>query len=357
MASDYVPQNILITGGAGFIAGHVAALLCRTYPQYKVVVLDKLDYCSSVKNFDAMKDCPNFKFVKGDISSADLVNFLLSAEKIDTIMHFAAQTHVDNSFGNSFEFTMNNIFGTHVLLEAARVVGGIKRFIHVSTDEVYGESSVGLADGNEEHHPLEPTNPYAATKAGAEMLVKAYHTSYKLPVITTRGNNVYGPQQYPEKLIPKFVLLAKQGRKLPVHGNGTNTRSYLYVEDVARAFDKILHKGTVGDVYNIGTTKERTVKSVAEAICNFFNKDPKDTIVHVEDRAFNDQRYYLETSKLAELGWTEEVSWEDGIKRTIQWYLDQGENWFDNDISEALRAHPHKGAPACDVAAIAPSAR
>lgn len=353
MTSDYVPQNILLTGGAGFIAGHVALLLVRAYPQYKVVVLDKLDYCSSVKNFDAMKDCPNFKFIKGDISSPDLVNYLLTAEKIDTIMHFAAQTHVDNSFGNSFDFTMNNIFGTHVLLEAARVVGGIKRFIHVSTDEVYGESSVGMEVGNHEGHALEPTNPYAATKAGAEMLVKAYHTSYKLPVITTRGNNVYGPQQYPEKLIPKFVLLAKQGRLLPIHGNGANARSYLYVTDVARAFDKILHKGVVGEVYNVGTTKERTVKSVAETVCTYFGKDPAETITHVMDRAFNDQRYFLETSKLSALGWKEEMTWEDGIKTTIEWYLKHGESWFDNDISTALQAHPHKGNPPT---AIAPPA-
>eukprot|EP00976_Prorocentrum_cordatum_P085802 1186245-Prorocentrum_minimum.AAC.5 len=308
------------------------------------------------------------QFVKGDITSPDLVNYLLSSEKIDTIMHFAAQTHVDNSFGNSFEFTMNNIYGTHVLLESARVVGGIKRFIHVSTDEVYGESSVGLDSGNHEKHPLEPTNPYAATKAGAEMLVKAYHTSYKLPIITTRGNNVYGPQQYPEKLVPKFILLAKRGSlPLPIHGDGMACRSYFiqhllarfcikrdawvrfechrYVEDVAAAFDAILHKGVIGEIYNVGTTVERNVRSVAEDICKHFSLDPKSSLNSVEDRAFNDQRYFLETSKLAELGWEAKVQWEDGLKRTVDWYLEHGETWFETDLSTALRAHPGKAAP------------
>jgi len=316
-------------------------------------VLDKLDYCASLNNFKHLRHLPNFKFVKGDITSADLVNYLLASEKIDTIMHFAAQTHVDNSFGNSFDFTMNNIYGTHVLLEAARVVGGIRRFIHVSTDEVYGESSVGLEDGNTETHSLEPTNPYAATKAGAEMLVKAYHTSYKLPIITTRGNNVYGPHQYPEKLIPKFCLLAKNGQKLPIHGSGSSQRSYLYVEDVAAAFECILHRGMIGEVYNIGTTEERTVKSVAEDICKYFKLDPATTIVNVDDRPFNDQRYYLEMSKLVALGWEIEMTWEKGLKQTIDWFVEHGDTWFQGDISGALKAHPGKGNPTSSV--VAPS--
>mmetsp|Transcript_35567 Transcript_35567/g.49378 ORF Transcript_35567/g.49378 Transcript_35567/m.49378 type:complete len:975 (+) Transcript_35567:126-3050(+) len=342
MSSDFVPNSILLTGGAGFIASHVALLILKKYPQYKVVVLDKLDYCSSLKNFDALQSYPNFKFIKGDICTPDLVNYILTSENIDTVMHFAAQSHVDNSFGNSFDFTMNNIYGTHVLLEGARVVGGIRRFIHVSTDEVYGESSMDYVDGNTESHALEPTNPYAATKAGAEMLVKAYMTSYKLPCITTRGNNVYGPQQYPEKLIPKFVLLAKRGCTLPIHGNGLNTRSYLHVDDVARAFDLILHKGVVGEIYNVGTKQERTVLSVAQTISKYFKLDTH-AINYVEDRMFNDQRYYLETSKLSELGWEEKVPWEEGIRTTIEWYLKHGETWFLNDISSALQAHPTKG--------------
>lgn len=178
-------------------------------------MLDKLDYCSNLKNLSPSQSSPNFKFVKGDIGSADLVNYLLITESIDTIMHFAAQTHVDNSFGNSFEFTKNNIYGTHVLLEACKVTGQIRRFIHVSTDEVYGETDEDAAVGNHEASQLLPTNPYSATKAGAEMLVMAYGRSYGLPVITTRGNNVYGPNQFPEKLIPKFILLAMRGSLFP----------------------------------------------------------------------------------------------------------------------------------------------
>jgi dTDP-glucose 4,6-dehydratase len=199
------------------------------------------------------------------------------------------QTHVDNSFGNSLAFTMNNTCGTHALLEAARKHGKIRRFINVSTDEVYGESSLGREFGCDETSTLEPTNPYSAAKAGAEMMVKSYMTSYKLPCITTRGNNVYGPQQFPEKLIPKMTLLASRGSMLPVHGDGNAVRSYLHVRDVARAFDTVLHKGVIGEIYNIGTQKERSVNEVVGAIAQHFNLGKKH-ITHVPDRAFNDQR-------------------------------------------------------------------
>lgn len=231
--TTYAPKNILVTGAAGFIASHVTNRLVKNYPNYRIVALDKPDYCSSLKNLNPSHPSPNLKFVKGDIACSDLVNFLLVTEEIDTIMHFAAQTHVDNSFGNSFEFTNNNIYGTHVLLEASNITQCIKRFVHVSTDEVYGETDMETDIGNPEASQLLPTNPYSATKAGVEMLVMAYHRSYGLPTITTRGNNVYGPNQYPEKLIPKFLLLTMKGEKLPIHGNGSNVRSYLYSEDVA----------------------------------------------------------------------------------------------------------------------------
>jgi dTDP-glucose 4,6-dehydratase len=199
------------------------------------------------------------------------------------------QTHVDNSFGNSLEFTMNNTFGTHVLLEASRKWGKIRRFINVSTDEVYGETSLGKDKGCDETTTLEPTNPYSAAKAGAEMMVRSYMTSYRLPCIITRGNNVYGPHQFPEKLIPKMTLLAHRGGDLPVHGQGKAVRSYLHVRDVARAFDTVLHKGIIGQVYNIGTQKERSVLEVVQAIATHL-KVGADKIKHVEDRAFNDQR-------------------------------------------------------------------
>ncbi|XP_009149137.1 trifunctional UDP-glucose 4,6-dehydratase/UDP-4-keto-6-deoxy-D-glucose 3,5-epimerase/UDP-4-keto-L-rhamnose-reductase RHM1 [Brassica rapa] len=338
MASSYTPKNILITGAAGFIASHVANRLIRTYPDYKIVVLDKLDYCSNLKNLNPSKHSPNFKFVKGDIASADLVNYLLITERIDTIMHFAAQTHVDNSFGNSFEFTKNNIYGTHVLLEACKVTGQIRRFIHVSTDEVYGETDEDAVVGNHEASQLLPTNPYSATKAGAEMLVMAYGRSYGLPVITTRGNNVYGPNQFPEKLIPKFMLLAMRGKVLPIHGDGSNVRSYLYCEDVAEAFEVILHKGEVGHVYNIGTKKERRVNDVAQDICKLFNMDPEANIKFVENRPFNDQRYFLDDEKLKILGWSERTTWEEGLKKTMEWYT-QNPDWW-GDVSGALLPHP-----------------
>ncbi|CAL5434820.1 unnamed protein product [Camellia sinensis] len=334
----YEPKNILITGAAGFIASHVTNRLIKNYPHYKIVALDKLDYCSSLKNLNPSYSSPNFKFVKGDVGSADLVNYLLVAENIDTIMHFAAQTHVDNSFGNSFEFTNNNIYGTHVLLEACKITNQICRFIHVSTDEVYGETDLETDIGNPEASQLLPTNPYSATKAGAEMLVMAYHRSYGLPTITTRGNNVYGPNQFPEKLIPKFILLAMKGENLPIHGDGSNVRSYLYAEDVAEAFDVVLHKGLIGHVYNIGTKKERSVSDVARDVCKLFGLNSEEVIKLVQDRPFNDQRYFLDDQKLKRLGWVERTTWEQGLKMTMEWYIRNPDWW--GDVTAALHPHP-----------------
>ncbi|XP_042025437.1 trifunctional UDP-glucose 4,6-dehydratase/UDP-4-keto-6-deoxy-D-glucose 3,5-epimerase/UDP-4-keto-L-rhamnose-reductase RHM1-like [Salvia splendens] len=337
--STYTPKNILVTGAAGFIASHVANRLVRNYPEYKIIVLDKLDYCSNLKNLLPSNSSPNFKFVKGDIGSADLVNYLLITENIDTIMHFAAQTHVDNSFGNSFEFTKNNIYGTHVLLEACKVTGSqIRRFIHVSTDEVYGETDEDAVVGNHEASQLLPMNPYSATKAGAEMLVMAYGRSYGLPVITTRGNNVYGPNQFPEKLIPKFILLAMRGQTLPIHGDGSNVPSYLYCEDVAKAFEVVLHKGEVGHVYNIGTKKERRVIDVAQDLCKLFNMDADKSIEFVENRPFNDQRYFLDDEKMKNIGWAERTTWEEGLRKTMEWYISNPDWW--RDVSGALIPHP-----------------
>ncbi|KAJ4952832.1 hypothetical protein NE237_029664 [Protea cynaroides] len=334
----YTPKNILITGAAGFIASHVTNRLIKKYPDYKIVALDKLDYCSSLNNLLPSCSSPNFKFVKGDITSADIVNHLLVTEDIDTIMHFAAQTHVDNSFGNSFEFTNNNIYGTHVLLEGCKVTGLIQRFIHVSTDEVYGETNIDSDIGNPEASQLLPTNPYSATKAGAEMLVMAYHRSYNLPTITTRGNNVYGPNQFPEKLIPKYILLAMRGQPLPIHGDGSNVRSYLYCEDVAEAFEVVLHKGVIGHAYNIGTQKERRVLDVADDICKLFRLNAKEVINFVRDRPFNDKRYFLDDQKLKKLGWEERTPWEEGLKMTMDWYMKHPDWW--GDVSGALLPHP-----------------
>jgi len=283
------------------------------------------------------------KFIKGDIQSADLLNYILEEEQIDTVMHFAAQSHVDNSFGNSLAFTLNNSYGTHVLLESCRLFGKIRRFIAMSTDEVYGESSLGKETGCNESSTLEPTNPYSAAKAGAEMMVKAYMTSYKMPCIIIRGNNVYGPHQFPEKMIPKFTLLASRGAPLPIHGDGGATRSYLYVEDVAEAFETILTKGKIGETYNIGTQKERTVLDVAGDIAKAFDL-PTGQLTHVRDRAFNDQRYFICDKKLASLGWEGKTSWKDGLSKTIGWYLENGfaSYWQNGDVENALQAHPGK---------------
>jgi dTDP-glucose 4,6-dehydratase len=353
-------MRILLTGGAGFIGSHVVASLAEKYPDYQVrgtclratdqtnrvslfvsqiVVLDKLDYCSSKKNLEeTLRTRSNVKFVKGDVRSIDLLQFILNSEKIDTILHFAAQTHVDNSFGNSCEFTANNIEGTHSLLEACRGVKRIKRFLHVSTDEVYGENSTG---SNTEHSSLlTPTNPYAATKAGAEMLVLAYGRSYGLPYVITRGNNVYGPNQHPEKAVPKFSILAQRGDMIPIHGDGSATRSYMHVNDAAAAFDTILHRGETSQIYNIGGREERTVLSVAGDICKLHSRNPEESITYVDDRAFNDRRYYIDCTKLLSLGWSQKVAWEDGLKETINWYSNNDLQSYWGDFSASLAPHP-----------------
>ena len=339
--NKFKPKTILISGAAGFIGSHVSTLLCEKYPEYTIVCLDKLDYCSALRNLDRIKYLSNFRFVKGDILTIDLLTHVLSTYNIDTVIHFAAQTHVDNSFGNSLTFTMNNTYGTHVLLEACRKWGHIKRFVNVSTDEVYGETSIGKLHGLIESSHLDPTNPYSAAKAGAEMLCKAYITSYGMPIIVTRGNNVYGPHQFPEKMIPKFTILASRGDKLPLHGTGGAMRSYLYVQDVAEAFDCILHKGAVGETYNIGTSEERSVMHVAEDICKYFGLSPEEKIEYVKDRPFNDMRYYIGSDKLEELGWRQRTTWEEGLKLTIDWYCNiycktGGTQYWCGDVETAL---------------------
>jgi len=338
---DYKPENILITGGAGFIASHVVILLTMKYPGCRIVNFDKLDYVACLKNLDCLADMPNYKFIKGDICSPDLVNYVLKSEKIDTIIHFAAQTHVDNSFGNSFQFTQNNILGTHVLLESAKNAN-IKRFVHVSTDEVYGEGEHG-EDPMQEEHVLEPTNPYAATKAAAEFLVKSYHRSFQLPVIITRGNNVYGPHQFPEKLIPKFVNQLLRGRAVTLHGDGQNTRNFLYVTDVARAFEFVLFKGALGQIYNIGGTNEVPNVTIAKRLLAIMGLADQEEarISFVPDRYFNDLRYTIDCAKLHALGWKELVPFDAGLKVTVDWYTKHSGRF--GNIEHALVAHPRAG--------------
>lgn len=336
----YTPAGVLVTGGAGFIASHVANNLVQKYPDVRVVVIDKLSYCSSLQNLANVLDKPNFKFVSGNILSLDLLKYVVETERIDTILHFAAQTHVDVSFGDSIRVAEDNINGTHALLEVSKATK-IRRFIFVSTDEVYGDISHFTGRANEEDGALlSPTNPYAASKAAAEMLVVAYGRSFGLKYIITRGNNVYGPHQYPEKLVPKFYSLAQLHRNLPVHGDGEVTRSYLHVSDVVRAFDIILHFGKDGEVYNIATDDERSVLSVAHDICAHTGQSSEDLIEHVADRAYNDRRYFIDHAKLKALGWKQEVSWPVGLKETLDWYasIDMTKYW--GDVTSALAAHP-----------------
>ncbi|KAJ3210903.1 hypothetical protein HDU67_004922 [Dinochytrium kinnereticum] len=345
-------RRILITGGAGFIASYVVIKLVRLYPEYSIFNLDKLDYCSSLKSLSDINSFKNYKFIKGDITSTDFVNFIMKEYQIDTVFHFAAQSHVeDNSFGDSFEFTKNNVLGTHVLLEAARL-HGISKFIHVSTDEVYGETDTAMPCYDEDAN-LSPSNPYAATKAAAECLAQAYLKSFKLPVIITRSNNVYGPHQYPEKIIPKFICSLLNGRKCYIHGDGTNSRHYLYVTDVADAFITVLHLGVIGEAYNIGTDFEISNIHLARYLLMEFGlvpdmksdkevngyvsserdeflsqqmrgrsvstelKDEDRYLQFVEDRPFNDRRYAIGSSKMKTLGWKPKVPFSEGITKTV----------------------------------------
>lgn len=336
------PSKILITGGCGFIASNVLCKFVMKYPEVKFVNVDKLDYCASLKNLKELEtgDSPemvtyveNYKFYLADITDFHAIDKIFEKELPDTIMHFAAHTHVDNSFGNSFHFTQNNIYGTHVLLEVAKKYN-IKRFIHVSTDEVYGEFDEASAS---ENSILNPTNPYSASKAGAEFIARSYYKSFNLPLIITRGNNVYGPKQYPEKLIPKFITLLNKGLPCPIHGKGLEKRSFIYVDDVINAFDVILHYGKIGEIYNIGTNEEISNIDVAKKLLELY-REGEDKLYYVENRCFNDLRYTLNTSKLNNLGWKVNVDFDEGLKRTIEWFKLNEKHW--ENIDEAIVPHP-----------------
>jgi dTDP-glucose 4,6-dehydratase len=315
--------------------------LLTWYPQYRVVNLDKMTYCSNPLNIDKkFTDDPRYTFVQGDICDHDTVMDILVTHDIDTVIHYAAESHVDNSFNNSLVFTHTNIFGTHNLLQCSlESKNQIKRFIHVSTDEVYGET-VDNPGQTVEQTMLNPTNPYASTKAAAEFIVKGYVKSFKLPVIITRGNNVYGPGQYPEKVIPKFISRLRNGMPCTIHGGGHSRRSFMHVNDVVAAFDNILHRGKVGEIYNIGVDTEYSILNVADRLRVLFNKED---IPHeyVRDRSFNDHRYYIDSNKLKKLGWKENTTLEEGLKETCDWYIANMDEFWDKTVmAGALQAHP-----------------
>jgi dTDP-glucose 4,6-dehydratase len=277
-------------------------------------------YCANETNVDkSIRESEKYKLVKGNLCDSDLVDHILREYNITHVIHFAAQSHVQNSFDDSLTFTKDNILGTHILLESCRKYGNIQRFIHVSTDEVYGESMNSVDEKHKtEHSVLCPTNPYAATKAGAELIAQSYNHSYKMPIIITRGNNVYGPNQYPEKLIPRFINLLKGDKKVTIQGKGTTVRAFLHAYDTATAFETILEKGKVGEIYNIGCDEgmEYSVMDVAKILIKMTkNTDDYDKwIEYIEDRPFNDQRYYISNQKLKDLGWNIHKNFEIELK-------------------------------------------
>lgn len=295
----------------------------------QIICYDKLDTVASLSNIDALFSQSNFKFIHGDITDTQMMKHALSNNDIDCVMHFAASSHVQNSFNDGFTFTVNNVIGTQTILEAVRQHGKVKRFIHVSTDEVYG-SAYGVEF--DETAQLGPTNPYSASKAAAEMYVMAYEKSFKIPTVIVRSNNVYGPHQYPEKIIPVFTRLMMQGQKLTLQGDGSNTRRYLFGADAADAFDTILHKGELGEAYNVGSQDEVANYEVAQKLITAFGydaaKDFDSHVTFIPDRPFNDLDYRVKDDKLRSLGWQQKVGFEEGLTKTIDWYRRFGEDWW-----------------------------
>ncbi len=314
--------NLLITGGCGFIGSNFINYIFDK-GQYNIINIDAMYYCANENNVKShIRESKNYTFVKGNLCSSDLVNHILETHEITHIIHFAAQSHVQNSFEESITYTKDNILGTHTLLECCRKYGKIKRFIHVSTDEVYGESMLAVDEKHKtEHSVLCPTNPYAATKAGAELIAQSYNHSYKMPIIITRGNNVYGPNQYPEKLIPRFIKLLNEDKKVTIQGDGKAVRAFLHVDDVAKAFECILEKGKIGEIYNIGCDDgmEYSVMDVAKILIELIKGTKKydDYIEYIEDRPYNDLRYYISNKKLRDLGWNIEIDFIEGLKGLI----------------------------------------
>lgn len=325
-------MNVLVTGGAGFIGSNFIFYMLKKYPAYRIVCLDLLTYAGNLSTLAPIIDNPRFKFVKGDITDRKLVNNLFKEERFDYVVNFAAESHVDRSIEDPGIFLKTNILGTQVLMDASRIYG-VKRFHQVSTDEVYGDLPLDRPDlFFTEETPLHTSSPYSASKAAADLLVHAYHRTYKLPVTISRCSNNYGPYQFPEKLIPLMISRALKNESLPVYGKGENVRDWLYVEDHCNAIDLIIHKGKDGEVYNIGGHNEKTNLEVVKIILKELSK-PESLITFVKDRAGHDLRYAIDPSKAKrELGWEPFTSFDVGIKKTIRWYLDN-RSWWENIIN------------------------
>ena len=312
---------LFVTGGAGFIGSNFINVYAKQYPETKIINFDALYYCANKDNVDkSIQESSNYIFIEGNLQSYDLVKFIFLTYNITNIIHFAAQSHVQTSFTDSLKYTADNIVGTHNLLEVSRqFCPNLEKFIHVSTDEVYGESMLDVDEKHKtEHSVLCPTNPYAATKAAAELLAQSYNHSFKMPIIITRGNNVYGTNQYPEKVIPRFIQQLKSGEKITIQGDGSCVRAFLHAYDTAEAFITILNKGVIGDIYNIGCDEgmEYSILDIAKILIHKIHGSEvnyKEYITYIEDRPFNDKRYYISNQKLKDLGWKITIKLEDGI--------------------------------------------
>lgn len=315
-------MRILVTGGAGFIGANFIKYMLNEHPGYKITNIDALTYAGNLDNLSEVEDNPNYEFIKGDITDKNLIKNILEDKDIEVIINFAAESHVDRSIEDAEIFIKTNIWGTQILLSAAKR-HNIKRFIQISTDEVYG--SLGPKGYFTEETPLTPNSPYSASKAGADLLVRAFCHTHNFPGIITRCSNNYGSYQFPEKLIPLMILNALEDKPLPVYGDGLNVRDWIYVEDHCRGIDAVLHKGKEGEVYNFGGDSEKTNIDTVKAILKLLNK-PESLINFVKDRPGHDRRYAIDFSKAKrELGWKPRYSFEEGMKMTINWYLNNSQ--------------------------------
>ena len=325
-------MNIIVTGGAGFIGANFVYYELEKHPEDRIICLDKLTYAGNLETLEEAMKNPNFRFVKGDIADKEFVEKLFEEEKPDIVVNFAAESHVDRSIEDPGIFLRTNILGTQVLMDACRKYG-IKRYHQVSTDEVYGDLPLDRQDlFFTEETPIHTSSPYSSSKAGADLLVLAYHRTYGLPVTITRCSNNYGPYHFPEKLIPLMISRALADESLPVYGKGENVRDWLYVKDHCAAIDLVMREGKVGEVYNVGGHNEKSNLEVVKIILEKLGK-PESLITYVTDRPGHDMRYAIDPTKIHnELGWLPETKFEDGIEQTIEWYLNNKE-WWENILS------------------------